>query len=131
MSTTTIEALRNSTPKILVTGNHVRIIQSILDFDYAAGNESPSVIAIVSSGRKTQKLFWGDTEVLVPVFGEINSVKNAGFEPDFLFNITSASSTLLMVDTFFTVFPNAIGAHIFAEGVAERDALSIIEKYGE
>jgi ATP citrate (pro-S)-lyase len=128
---TTIQNIRESNPKVVVTGNHVRIIQSILDFDYAAGKETPSVVAIVSSGRKTQKLFWGDGEVLIPVYGSIESVKNADLKPDFLLNITSASSTFLMADTFFTVFPDAVGAHIFAEGVAERDALALIEKYGE
>lgn len=131
MTQTTIQSLRENNPKILVTGNHTRIMQSILDFDYAAGKESPSIIGIVAGGRKTQKLFWGNNEVLLPVFASIESVKNAYLEPDFLLNITSASSSLLMVDTFFTLFPNAQGAHIFAEGVAERDALSLIEKYGE
>lgn len=126
-----MQSIRERNPKILVTGNHVKIMQSILDFDYAAGKESPSIIAIVSSGRKTQKLFWGDAEVLLPVYARMEDVKNAYLEPDFLLNITSASSTLLMVDTFFTVFPQALGAHIFAEGVAERDALALIEKYGE
>ena len=131
MITTSLEQLRATKPKILVTGNHVRIIQSILDFDFASGKTSPSVVGIISSGRKTQKLFWGDSEVLIPVFKEIQEVKNKAIEPDFLFNITSASSTFLMVDTFFTIFPEAQGAHIFAEGVAERDALKLIEKYGE
>jgi len=131
MNTLSIADLRNTTSQILVTGNHARIIQSILDFDYASGKEKPSVIGIVAGGRKTQKLFWGDGEVLIPVFETIVEVKNKGFKPDFLFNITSASSTFLMVDTFFTIFENAKGAHIFAEGVAERDALALIEKYGE
>jgi len=127
----TIQALRDGNPKILVAGNHVRIMQSILDFDYAAGKEKPSIVGVVGGGRKTQKLFWGNTEVLLPVFNSIESAKNAYLEPDFLLNITSASSTFVMVDDFFTTFPAAVGAHVFAEGVAERDALSIIEKYGE
>jgi len=126
-----LQTLRETESKILVAGNHARIMQSILDFDYAAGKESPSIIAVVSSGRKTQKLFWGDAEVLIPVYEAIDDVKNAGFKPDFLLNITSASSTFLMVDSFFTVYPQAYGAHIFAEGVAERDALALIEKYGK
>lgn len=125
-----IQAIRETNPKILVTGNHVRIMQSILDFDYASGKLQPSIVAVVSSGRKTQKLFWGDGEVLIPVFSSLEEVKNAGFKPNFLLNITSASSTFLMVDTFFSCFEEATGAHIFAEGVAERDALALIEKYG-
>lgn len=126
-----IAELRKKEQKILVAGNHIKIIQSILDFDYAAGKESPSVCAIISAGRKRQKFFWGDNEVLVPVYTSVALVKEAGFEPDFLLCITSASSTPTMVDTFMEAFPAAKGGHLFAEGVAERDALSLIEKYGK
>ncbi len=115
--------------QILVVGNHVKIIQSILDFDYSAGRESHSVCGIISSGRKTKKFFWGDSEILVAVFSDIKSVKNTGCAPDFLLCTTSASSTPRTVNAFFTTFPNALGAHLFAEGVSERDALSLIEKY--
>lgn len=130
MNTISLETIKNNVSAILVTGSHTRIMQSILDFDYAGGKESPSIVAIVSQGRKTQKLFWGDSEVLIPVFQSIEDVKKSDLKPNFLLNITSASSTFLMVDTFFTCFPDAYGAHIFAESVAERDALALIEKYG-
>ena len=126
-----ISKIRQKEVKTLVIGNHVKVIQSILDFDYAAGKESPSVHAIIGAGRKSQKFFWGDAEVLVPVYRSVEMVKNAGLEPDFLLCITSPSSTPRMVDAFFTAFPDALGAHLFAEGVAERDALTMVEKYGE
>ncbi len=126
-----INDIRTSEPKILVAGNHVKIIQSMLDFDYAAGKESPSVVGIISAGRKTQKFFWGDGEILVPVVPDVEAAKKASFEPDFLLCITSASSTPRMVEAFFAAFPAAVGAHLFAEGVAERDALQLIEAYGE
>lgn len=125
-----VQTLRETRPTIIVAGNHVRIIQSIIDFDYAAGRETPSVVGVIAGGRKTQKFFWGDGEVLIPVFPAMESAKNIANKPDFLLNITSAGSTPSMVDGFFTAFPKALGAHLFAEGVAERDSLSIIEKYG-
>jgi ATP citrate (pro-S)-lyase len=125
-----INTIREKRPSILVAGNHTKIMQSILDFDYASGREKPSIVGIVSGGRKSQKLFWGNGEVLIPVFSTIESAKQLETEPDFLLCITSAGSTPHMVDAFFTAFPEALGAHLFAEGVAERDALSIIEKYG-
>jgi ATP citrate (pro-S)-lyase len=135
MNPTIIEELRKKDVKILVSGNHVRIIQSILDFDYAGGKETPSVVGIVAGGRKTQKFFWGDGEVLIPVFATMEGaqirLKNTENKPDFLFNITSAGSTPSMVTAFFDSFPLALGAHLFAEGVSERDALLIIEKYGK
>ncbi len=125
-----ISKIRNNNVQTLVAGNHVKVIQSILDFDYAAGKESPSVGAIIGAGRKSQKFFWGDNELLVPVYRSVDAVKNAGLEPDFLLCITSPSSTPRMVDAFFTTFPDALGAHLFAEGVSERDALTMVEKYG-
>lgn len=130
MIKTITQLVREKDPVIAVAGNHVRIMQSILDFDYAAGKKTPSIAAIITSGRKTQKLFWGNEEVLIPVFATFEGVKKASIKPDFLLNITSASSAVKIVDGFFTVFNEAYGAHIFAEGVAERDALSLIEKYG-
>lgn len=126
-----IKDIRNSDPKILVAGNHTKIIQSILDFDYAAGKERPSVTGVISAGKKSQKFFWGDGEILIPVYSDIESAKEADFKPDWLLCITSASSTPKLAEAFFEAFPDAKGAHLFAEGVAERDALSLIEKYGQ
>lgn len=126
-----IELLRDEPQTVLVAGNHVKIIQSILDFDYAAGKETPSVCGVVSAGRKTQKFFWGDSEVLIPVFASMDAVKNVGLEPDFLLCITSAGSTPKMTTAFFKAFPNAKGAHLFAEGVAERDTLALIDEYSD
>jgi len=131
MSTFSLENIRSRDQKIVAVGNHTRIMQSVLDFDYASGKEVPSICAIVSAGRKSQKFFWGDSELLIPVLSSLQEVKNHGFKPDFILNITSASSACALLDEFFSLFPEACGAHIFAEGVAERDALSLIEKYGE
>lgn len=126
-----IENIRNNDQKILVAGNHVKIIQSILDFDFAAGKDTPSVVAIISAGRKSQKFFWGDGEILIPVYRDIDIVKNAVAEANWLLCITSPSSTPSLVGAFFKAYPESIGAHLFAEGVAERDSLTMIEKYGQ
>ncbi len=126
-----LETVRNTDTTIVVAGNHPKILQSILDFDYASGRETRSVTAVISAGRKSIKLFWGDSEILIPVFTDCETLKNSNIEPDFLLCITSAGSTPLMVESFFTAFPTASGAHLFAEGVAERDALLLIEKYGD
>lgn len=125
-----IDTLRKETQQILVAGNHTKIIQSILDFDYAAGREAPSVVGIISSGRKRQKFFWGDEETLISVYADVEAVKNRGLKPDFLLCITSAASTPRMTRMFFDNFPAAKGAHLFAEGVAERDALELVKEYG-
>ncbi len=126
-----IKNLRTKTPTILIAGNHERIVQSILDFDYASGRVTPSVLAIISVGKKSQKLFWGNAEILVPVIPSMEEAVLLGLTPDFLLNITSASGAYRMVSDFFIHFPQALGAHIFAENVAERDALALISSYGD
>ncbi len=125
-----INDIRKLKPQILVAGNHTKILQSILDFDYASGCETPSVAGVISAGRKSQKLFWGDGEVLLPVYESLDAAKELGLEPHFLLCVTSASSAPKLVSSFFELFPTALGAHIFAEGVAERDALFLVEHYG-
>ena len=126
-----IQNLRTKTPTVLVAGNHERIVQSILDFDFAAGRTTPSVLAIISVGKKSQKLFWGNEEILLPVIPTMKDAAQLELRPDFLLNITSASGASRMVGDFFTHFPDALGAHIFAENVAERDALELIRTYGD
>jgi len=126
-----IKELRDSNPAIAVAGNHKQIIQSILDFDYCCGKTKPSVTAIISSGRNSQKFSWGTSEVLIPVFRNITDAKQSTVTADFLLNITSASSTPHMVSSFFETYPGALGAHIFAENIPERSAISLIEEYGK
>src|SRR5690606_37787618 len=106
-------------------------IQSILDFDYAAGRETPSVVAIISGGRKRQKFFWGDGEVLIPVLASTEEAKKLDLKTNFLLCVTSASSTRRLTEAFFATFPEALGTHLFAEGVAERDSLFLVERYGK
>jgi ATP citrate (pro-S)-lyase len=126
-----LDKIRSQSQNILVVGNHTGIIQSILDFDYAAGRETPSVQAIISSGRKRQKFFWGNGEILIPVYGTIEEAAGRGVKVDWLLCISSPSSTPRMVDAFFAAYPEAHGAHLFAEGVSERDAVRLIEDYGQ
>lgn len=128
---TMLETVRSRPQNILVVGNHVGIIQSILDFDYAAGKEVPSVAAIISGGRRHQKFFWGDGETLIPVYKTIDEAADWEINADWLLCISSPSSTPRMVDSFFASFPGANGAHLFAEGVSERDALRLIEDYAD
>ena len=126
-----INTLRTTTPVLIAAGNHTGIMQSILDFDYASGKEKPSLAAIISQGRKSQKFFWGDSEVLIPVFDDIAHPTVRALAPTAFLSLVSASSTAETVRSFFAHFPDAQTAHIFAENVPERDALSLIRDFGE
>ncbi|MGK2896798.1 MAG: hypothetical protein ACSLEY_04350, partial [Candidatus Saccharimonadales bacterium] len=61
-----IDTIRKADNKIVVLGSHPGIIQSILDFDYLAGKQEPSIIAVVAAGRKNDRFFWGESEVVIP-----------------------------------------------------------------
>lgn len=116
---------------IMVVGVHKKIIQSILDFDYTRGASKPSVTAVIGGNRKSHKCWFGDAEILLPVFGSVSSAKMAGIEADWLLNIASANSARKITEQFFNNYQDAVGAHLFCEGFAEQDALALIEAYGE
>lgn len=124
-----IKELRNTQPKVLVVGAHGAIIQSILDFDYVAGKTEPSAVAVVGGGKRTHKCFFGPAEILLPTYPNLEAAKNAGVHSDFLLNIASANSAKRMTDEFFSLFPDAIGGHIFAEGVKEHEAVLMLHSH--
>jgi succinyl-CoA synthetase alpha subunit len=125
-----IDQLRTQPQSIIVAGAHTAIIQSILDFDYIRGTISPSIMAIVGGNKNSHKCWFGDKEILLPVFKDFLMVKQAGLEATWLLNIASGNSARKMTESFFTHYPNALGAHLFAEGVSEQDALTLIEQFG-
>lgn len=130
---TILQRIRKGEDGILVIGNHHGIVQSILDFDYYAGKVSPSVVGIITSTRKAQKLFFGPTtEVLIPCY------KNMSFVPPqvaqrvkWMLNVQSGRRVLDSTIAFFEAFPNALGGHLFAENVPEIHATEIIRRYGK
>lgn len=115
---------------ILVTGNHPGIVQSILDFDYLSGQPS-SVIGIVTGARKAQKFFYGTAEVLVPCYADYASVPaESAKRVRFLLNLQSGRRTYESTVGFFAAFPEALGAHLFAENVPEAHATALIRVFG-
>lgn len=121
-----INKIRKQKQSIIASGSHLPILQSMLDFDFLAGKSEPSVKAIIASGRKNIRLFWGDKDVLVPVFPTISAVPSFIKNNITLFlNLTSGrrvlSSTLDLLDSL----PNLIGGTLFAENVPEKNSLEI------
>ncbi len=126
-----INFLRNNPQHIIVTGIHPRIIQSILDFDYIRGASESSITALVGSTKRSHKCWFGDKEILLPVFKDFASAAGAGVVADWLLNIASANSARKTTESFFAHYKDALGAHIFAEGFSEQDALALVEAYGD
>ncbi|KND47306.1 MAG: ATP citrate (pro-S)-lyase [Parcubacteria bacterium C7867-004] len=128
---TLLDSIRAGERGILVSGIHLQVIQSILDFDYLSGKER-SILGIVAGGRKSVKLFWGPEEFLMPCFASFADVpEQFRAQVRFLLNVQSGRRAYESTVAFFEAFPEAYGAHIFAENVPEASATMLIEQYGK
>lgn len=124
-----IAAIRENPGTILAVGAYRPGYQAILDFDVLIGRASPSIVGIVGSTKRYEKYFWGNDEVLIPCFGTIAEARQVLPHVDWLLNITSARRAFQMTEDFFASYPDARGAHIFAEDVPEIEAIKLSEAY--
>ena len=128
MSTLNIEALRKLDPKIVALGSSKGIIQSILDFDYLAGRARPSVVAIVATGRKSERYFFGASEVAMPVYISVEKIPEAPRKRVNLFlNLSSGRRVLASSKQAIEILPSLVGGVIFAEGLPERHAIELAQ----
>lgn len=113
---------------IVSLGSHPGIIQSMLDYAYCIGASEPNVVAIVSAGRKQERYFWGQKEIMIPVYPTMKAIPAADIERiDALLNVQSARRVLSSMEEALKVFGNLKVANIFAEQVPEAHALGIAE----
>jgi ATP citrate (pro-S)-lyase len=124
-----INDIRKKVQTTLVLGNHPGLVQSILDFDYACGKKEPSILACVTSNRKSLKFFWGKGEILVPCYPNLAKMPKT-LKPDWMLNVQSGRRAFDSTVQFFDTFPDAHGGHIFAENVPEKHETELIKKYG-
>lgn len=121
--------IRTNPGRMLALGNYRPGYQAILDFDYMSGKSEPSIAGIVTAAGKFQKYFWGEKEVLLPCFGSIEQARASLGDVEWMFNVNSGRRASQSTNDFFSVFPGALGGHIFAEDVPEKDALELYEKF--
>jgi ATP citrate (pro-S)-lyase len=118
--------LRSLRPVIICLGSYPDIIQSMLDYNYCLGHDSPNVTAIVSGGRKQERYFWGHDEIIVPVYAKLSAIpKEQREQATGLLNVQSARRALSSMKEALGLLPNLIAANIFAEQVPEAHALEI------
>lgn len=126
-----ITDIRKSAQGILILGNHPGIVQSILDFDHASGKKEPSIIAAITSNRKSLKFFFGKGEVLIPCFSKVQNIPlPLASKINWMLNAQSGRRVLESTVAFFDTFPSAHGGHIFAENVPEKHETELIARYG-
>ncbi len=124
-----IADIRTQPGTILAVGSYKPGYQAILDFDKLSGRDKPSIVAIVGSNKRFEKYFWGREEVLIPCYRTIAEARQAIPAVNWLFNVTSARRAYQTVQDFFEAYPDADGAHIFAEDVPEAEAIQLYETY--
>ncbi len=125
-----LETIRKEEMGILVVGNHVGIVQSILDFDFVCGKKKPSIIGIVTANRTAQKFFFGGREILVSCFRSVDVVpRNLRPRVKWMLNVQSGRRAFDSTMAFFEEFPNALGGHIFPENVPEMHATELIRRF--
>lgn len=124
-----IETLKQTKLSIVAFGSHPEILQSVLDFDYLAGRENPSLVGIVANGRKYERYFWGKEEILLPVYSSLHDMPQGKKETINLFlNLMSARRILPSTIDALEFFPNVLGGVVFAENTPEKHALEIYNK---
>lgn len=126
-----IEYARKGGTKILALGSHRPIIQSVLDFDFLSGKSSPSIVGLIAGNRKAEKYFFGQNEVLIPCYRDINEAQAAAKKVAWMLNLQSGRRALESTVGFFETFPQALGGHIFAENVPEKHATELIRHFSQ
>lgn len=114
--------------KIVSLGSNPGIIQSILDYDFLVGNKQPSIMAIIAGGRKQERYFWGESEVIIPVVSSVEKLSEADKKAcNGVINVQSARRVLSSMKLAFAGLPNLKIAAIFAEQTPEAHTLEILE----
>ncbi len=126
-----LEKIRGGEDGIVVLGNHPRILQSILDFDYLSGKKSPSILALITGNKKAHKCFWGRGEIIIPCYPKAALLPaTLASRVRWMLNVQSGRRAYESTVSFFNAFPDALGGTIFAENVPEKHSTEMIARYG-
>ena len=125
--------------RCLVFGMQQRAVQGMLDFDYLCKRSRPSVAAIVFpfSGNHYVKFYWGQSEVMMPVYETTEEAVRRHPEVSVFVNFASMRSVYSTTLTALAAAPSAgKGGNIstiaiIAEGVPEQHTRLIIRKAAE
>jgi ATP citrate (pro-S)-lyase len=118
--------LRSSDMSIIMLGSHPGIIQSILDYDFLVGKAKPSVVAIIASGRKLERYFWGEDEIIIPVTTRLDTLDEALKKScKIIVNVQSARRVLSSTSEAIELLPSLAVAVIFAEQTPEVHSLEL------
>ena len=120
-----LQKIRQSQNQIIVIGMHNSIVQSILDFDYLANKEDPSIVAIVSKNSGQSKFFWGAKEILIPTYSSSNQIPKKNLKAVWFLNLLSGRRVLWATSELISNMPMLTGGSIFAEGLLEKHSIDL------
>merc|ERR1719428_385248 len=111
----------------IVYGMQLRAIQGMLDFDHLCKRDKPSVAAMVFpfDGNGFQKFYWGDKEILVPVYTSIKEAAEKCPAASILVNFASFRSVYETSIECLEEAPGIKTMAIIAEGVPEQQTRKI------
>ena len=122
-----MEKLFTKQSQAIFWNNNRSAIQRMLDYDYVIKRETPSIAGIVAptSSNKFDKFFYGNDEIMIPLYKNTAQAKKAQPQADVLLNFASFRTaydvTIEAIDIggFNTIM-------ITAEGIPERLARGMI-----
>jgi succinyl-CoA synthetase alpha subunit len=124
-----IQKLRNIEPKAIAIVSHPVILQAILDFDFISGKNEPSIVAILGTGKKFERYFFGKDEILIPVFSTFEQIPdNIKKSVNLFLSNASGRRTFLTSEKAVSFFPNLLGGVIFAENVPEKYSVELYKQ---
>ena len=122
-----INQLRDIEARIITLGSYPGIIQAMLDYDYLSGKTTPSISVIIASGKKYERYFWGEKEILIRSYRTIREVPEQTKKTLNMFvSFASGRRKLDAVKDVISEIPSLIAGGIFAEDVPEQHALEIL-----
>lgn len=121
-----IQNLRENPGDVVVLGTHHKIVQSMLDYDFLIGRTRPSVVAIISRGRKQERYFYGEREIEVGLYADANELPaTMRHSVKRVLSVQSGRSAVKSVKQVLTELPEVKLVSIFAEQVPENHALEL------
>lgn len=104
-----------------IYNNQTAATQRMLDFDYVAGRETPSVAAIINptGSDSFSKFFFGKKEILIPTYKTFAKASDKHPNVDVVINFASFRSAAPSTEEALSL-PQIRTVVIIAEGVPER-----------
>ncbi len=104
-----------------IYNNQVNATQRMLDFDYVAGRDTPSVAAMINptGADSFAKFFFGKREILVPIYRTLEKAAELHPNVDVMINFASFRSAAPSTEEALAI-PQLRTIVIIAEGVPER-----------